>query len=171
MKRLFPPDSAKLLKILLTVLLLVVILSTSNCSLRTQNNLQTQRKSIMWAAMVGDLKLLKHLEEEGQSLNIQDPQVLEWSPLIAAIYHDNPNVVSYLISRGASLELQDRQGETALMWAITTGDTNTVRLLLEAGASVGIKDTSGVSAPGYAEASEHREVLLDWLNRYKTSPR
>ena len=125
----------------------------------------------MWAAMVGDLKLLKDLEKEGQSINIQDPQAFKWSPLIAAIYHDNPNVVSYLISRGANLDLQDRQGETALMWAITTRDTNTVRLLLESGASVEITNISGINAQRYAEACEHREVLLDWLNRYKISPR
>jgi ankyrin repeat protein len=159
------PNPVNPLKIFLTFVFLIVIVCLSSCGPRTQ------RKSIMWAAGTGDLQLLKDLEKEGQSINIQDPQAFKWSPLIAAIYHGNPDIVSYLVSRGAKLDLQDRQGETALMWAITTGDTNTVRLLLESGASVEITNTSGINAERYAEASEHREVLLDWLDRYKTSPR
>lgn len=167
MRKLSLLGSERFVQILLAVLFLVATFSSPGC----KSNLQTQRKSIMWAAMMGDLELLKDLEKEGQSINIQDPRVFEWSPLIAAIYHDHPDVVSYLISRGAKLDLQDRQGETALMWAITTGDTNTVRLLLASGATVEVKNTSGVGALGYAEGSEYRETLVDLLNRYKATSR
>jgi len=123
--------------------------------------------SISWAAMTGDLELLKQLEARGTNLDIQDPHAFNWTPLMAAIFHGNTNIIQYLLTRNVNVNLQDREGRTALMWAITTEDTNTVRLLLERGANIMIKDKTGGDAFVVAKGSPDRAALLEWLNRYK----
>ena len=122
--------------------------------------------SISWAAMTGDLDLLKNLEARGTNLDIQDPHAFNWTPLMAAIFHGNTNIIQYLLTRNVNVNLQDREGRTALMWAITTEDTNTVRLLLEKGAVVTVKGRSG-DAFEAARASPYRATLIEWLNKYK----
>ena len=44
------------------------------------------------------------------------------------------DAVSFLISQGADVNLQDMYGFTALMWAAVSGNSECVRLLLESGA-------------------------------------
>ena len=55
--------------------------------------------AVMGAAMTGDLALLRKLDARGANLNCQDPQARNWSPLIAAIYHQQTTIVGYLLSR------------------------------------------------------------------------
>jgi len=117
----------------------------------------------MWAAMAGDIALLKKLDAEGQDLNARDSRAFNWSPLIAAIYHDHPEVTLYLISRNVKLDVMDRNGETALMWAIKMEDTNTVWMLLEAGANVAVTNQRGANVFSYVDSSAHRETFMKWL--------
>jgi hypothetical protein len=123
-------------------------------------------RDISWAAMTGDLKLLKELEARGHGLNVQDPHAFGWTPLIAAVFHEQTNVIQYLVFKNVDLNIQDRNGQTALMWAMMTGDTNTVRLLLEAGADTTIKDKGGVSALGYGGTGPEHDGLLKLFNEY-----
>ena len=132
---------------------------------------QPASRGVSWAAMRGDLDLLKELEATGATLDAPDPRAFNWTPLIAAIYHGHTNVVQYLLTRKISLNPQDREGRTALMWAITASDTNTVWLLLEKGADPAIRDRAGVTALGYAETSPHRAVLSKWLNEHRPAGR
>jgi hypothetical protein len=132
---------------------------------------QPAARGVSWAAMSGDLDLLKELEATGATLDTPDPRAFNWTPLIAAIYHGRTNVVQYLLTRKISLNSQDREGRTALMWAITASDTNTVWLLLEKGADPAIRDRAGVTALGYAETSPHRAVLSKWLNEHRPAGR
>ncbi len=83
------------------------------------------------AAITGNVVLLRQLETKGADLNVQYPEHFNWTPLIAAIYHQNTNVISFLLDRGVDVTKRDRTGKTALMWAITFCDTNTVALLLQ----------------------------------------
>jgi ankyrin repeat protein len=125
-------------------------------------------QELMHAAMVGDLERFKEMEAKGVSLDFQDRHAFNWTPLMAAIFHHNTNIIEYLLTKNVNLDLRDARGETALMGAITADDTNTVRLLLEKGANVEIKDGLGLTAFGYAEGSQdHRAVILDWLNGRK----
>lgn len=121
--------------------------------------------NVVWAAGMGELELLKSLEAKGESLNLQDTQCKNWTPLIAAVYHNETNVVNYLLTRKVNLDLRDNEGNTALIWAITTDNTNTVRLLLEAGADVTVTGKFG-SAASVAEVKPERDTLLKWLNEF-----
>ena len=70
------------------------------------------------------------------SLDAQNIHAHNWTPLMAAIYEQQTNIIQYLLTRNLKLNLQDSAGMTALMWAITTRDTNTARLILEKDADV-----------------------------------
>ena len=121
---------------------------------------------VLWAAGMDDLDLLKELEAEGKSLDCQDP-LTHWTPLITAIFHEQTNVIDYLVTRKINLNLYDSDGYTALMWAIDMGDTNTVRLLLERGADVNFTNALGQSAFACADARPNRTILIQWLNEHK----
>ena len=57
------------------------------------------RTPVLNAAEAGDLEKVKLLLTEGRSINERDPRVkFGWTPLIAAIYQRNTNVVRYLIA-------------------------------------------------------------------------
>jgi ankyrin repeat protein len=131
----------------------------------------TPTDKIFGAAMSGNLDLLKEQEAKGGSLDAQHPRTFGWNPLMAAIYHQQTNIIQYLLTQNLNLNVQDTSGRTALMWAITVDDTNTVRLLLEKGADVTINGKAG-DAFSYANvidgnARAHRELYLEWLNAYK----
>ena len=128
-------------------------------------------QSVSWAAMSGELDLLKRLEAAGASIDTPDPHAFNWTPLIAAIYHQQTNVVQYLLTRKISLDSQDRNGWTALMWAIMEDDTNTVWLLLERGADPALTNKVGMTAFGVLGPSPHREVLSKWLNEHRRQRR
>ena len=113
------------------------------------------------AAMQGNLDLLKTLEAKGVSLDAQNQHSFGWTPLMAAIFEQQTNIITYLLTRNVNLNLQDTRGETALMLAISIDDTNTVRLLLDKGADVTITGKSG-DAFAYVKtddgnASAHRD--------------
>jgi ankyrin repeat protein len=121
--------------------------------------------------MSGNLELLKEQEAKGGSVDAQFPRTFGWNPLTAAIYHQQTNIINYLLTRNVKLNAQDTMGRTALMWAITVDDTNTVKSLLEKGADVTIIGTAG-DAFSYANvmvgnARANRELYVEWLNAYK----
>jgi ankyrin repeat protein len=132
-------------------------------------------ENLSGAAMQDNLDQLKKLEAKGVSLDAQNHHLFGWTPLMAAIYMQQTNIIQYLLTRNTNLNLQDTSGETALMWAISIDDTNTVRLLLEKGADVTINGNAG-DAFSYANVIEgnarnHRDLYLEWLNAYKDKNR
>jgi len=109
-------------------------------------------ESIIGASENGDLKEVKRLESIGVSLNTQTIYSFAWTPLIAAIYYQQTNVIAYLITRNIDINLQDRDGKTALMWAIIRQDVATSKQLLERKPKLNIKDKHGNTALDYAKA-------------------
>src|SRR5207249_12170273 len=57
-----------------------------------------------------------------------------------------PELMKLLIAKGATVNLQARNGRTALMYAAKNGDTEAVKALLNAGASVNIADEEAETA-------------------------
>ena len=73
-----------------------------------------------------------------------------------------PGVLELLVTRGASLELGDREGITALHHAVISGQSEAVRYLLEQGADVNCLDSSGRS-PLDVAVYQGREELVELL--------
>ena len=64
-------------------------------------------------------------------------------------------MVRTLLQRGASLNLQDFSGGTALMGAAITGNTSIVQVLLDAKADASLQDIEGDTALKWAEQEKH----------------
>ena len=67
----------------------------------------------------------------------------------------NENAVKLLLDFGASVDLQDRSGHTALMFAAKAGAFETLHLLLQAKADVTLKHDSGKTAMDWAKLSDN----------------
>ena len=118
--------------------------------------------------MAGNLIELKEQEAKGGSLDAQHPRTHGWNPLMAAIFHQQTNIIQYLLTRNVKLNAQDSSGETALMWAIECEDTNTVRLLLEKGAAIRVGPNDAIDwANAGGMSKQEKNVVLKWLNEYK----
>ena len=118
---------------------------------------------VLIAAEQGDLEKVKQLLREGHSINERDPKVtFGWTPLIAAIYHDQTNVAHYLIASGADVNIPDNNGETALMWAMASGDEGLgiVEDLIAHGADLNAKDKYGVTVLSYASSDPPKPMLV-----------
>ena len=68
-------------------------------------------------------------------------------------------MVRMLLQRGASVNLQDSLGFTALMNAAIGGHTTIVQALLDAKADASLQSTAGKTALMWAEHQEHAETV------------
>jgi len=104
--------------------------------------------SLFVAACDGDITKTRELLRRGANINaIYDGA---YSPLMAAeactTRPGRPELVELLIANGAAVNLQARNGRTALMYAAKNGDTRAVQALLKSGASVNTADKDGETA-------------------------
>jgi ankyrin repeat protein len=122
------------------------------------------RLPVLNAAEQGDLAAVKKLLQEGHSINERNPRFkFGWTPLMAAIYHHNTNMVHYLIAAGADLNLHDTSGDTAIMWAIVHRDNglDMVQDLIAHGADLSATNNMGVSVLSCAESMPPRPKVLE----------
>ena len=73
------------------------------------------------------------------------------SALIDSVMAKKYDLMMDLIKAGADLDIQSRDGQTALVVAVGTGEEKTVESLLKAGSDPDIADSMGMSARKYAE--------------------
>ena len=111
------------------------------------------------------LKLGANLELESRYYNIRSFSML---PLMVAVNLDEnkkmEKVVSFLMQKGAKIDAKNREGKTALMYAVCcegrrVGSINLCRMLINAGADVHIKDNEGITALMYAAYSHDSECV------------
>lgn len=79
-------------------------------------------------------------------------------------------LVKLLITRGANLNIQNRDGTTPLMFATTSENTATMKLLLEAGADVTLKHNSGQTALNIARDLQFAEGVALLEGPIQVSP-
>lgn len=89
---------------------------------------------LSYAVIVNDMDMIKPLLEKTSGIN--EPDVDGMTILMWAIYseYDNPVIIQALLDKGATLDIKDKRGNTALAWALKKGNTPTVALLKKAGA-------------------------------------
>ncbi len=102
----------------------------------------------------GDVSVMKLLVNGGASVNLTDGGR---TALFEAAYQGNVEIVDYLISVGANLNIGTDQGETPLMAASLTDDDDynkCVQLLIRAGADINVRAPLGL--PDYPPAPPRR---------------
>lgn len=106
---------------------------------------------LYYASYVGCVDISKWLVEHGHDVNM--PNKYEGSAIGAAVRH--PEIVRYLISKGANVNLSNTAGWTPLMYATEYGNIESMQLLLDAGANV--KATNGRGWDALQVAKEYKQ--------------
>ncbi len=120
------------------------------------------RTALMHAVLdfEADTSIVLLLLELGVNINVQD-EGQKWSALHFAARDNKKEVVSVLLKSGASVDLLDCFGNTALWRAVMSfnGDSSIVNELLSYGANPTIKNESGISPLSLAESMGKIECL------------
>ncbi|MGL1891731.1 MAG: ankyrin repeat domain-containing protein [Spirochaetaceae bacterium] len=104
------------------------------------------------------LEIVKFLIDLGADINaISDDR--NNTPIMDASSSGYMDSVKLLVSEGADLECQSKNGQTALILAVGHGDIELSNYLLSAGADYEIKDFLGMSAKAYAKLFNKPEIL------------
>jgi len=99
-----------------------------------------------------------------ESLVDNDPGVIHltdpkgYTPLIIAVYNNQPEVVEYLLRRGARTDMHDQSGNTALMGVCFRGYKNIVVMLIDAGVDIDQRNHQGATALTFAATFGHLEI-------------
>lgn len=91
------------------------------------------------------------------------------SPLMEAAVRGDSETVDQLLAAGADLNLQSKNGQTALMLAVGEGFTGVAKTLLDRGADTGPVDQLGMTAGKYAQLFKHTEISELIRRRESTS--
>eukprot|EP01087_Luapelamoeba_hula_P005283 TRINITY_DN1535_c0_g1_i1.p1 TRINITY_DN1535_c0_g1~~TRINITY_DN1535_c0_g1_i1.p1 ORF type:complete len:386 (-),score=95.92 TRINITY_DN1535_c0_g1_i1:107-1264(-) len=89
------------------------------------------------------------------------------TPLIEATMRGNERMVELLVNAGADVNLEDKEGMTALHWAATRGYEALVVFLLDHKADVNARDKSN-STPLLRAKAEHHVNIVDILEKHFT---
>jgi len=110
------------------------------------------------AARNGHLNTIKLLLNSGAQVNLiaedRGSNALFDSALVR-----NKDIIKALIEAGADVNIQSKDGQTALIVVVGAGDEDIVELLVKAGADADIKDALGVSARKYATIFNNKKML------------
>ena len=99
----------------------------------------------------------------GANVNSAQPP-LQLTPLLVASELDF-DMVKLLVERGAEVNVNDRDGITPLMRAITLRDLRMVKLLLDAGAKIDVTDYRGHTALTHAILRSDADILKLLITR------
>ena len=132
---------------------MIVILSILTLSI-----VQVNAQDIHEAAWNGDFeKVQEMLEKNPELLNTRGPW--GWTPLQRAVYFNHSNIVRFLISKGADVNFETPDGETALHWALKCGHGKLAKLLIRNNAVGDIEDTWGITPPQLTVENGYTEIF------------
>ncbi|KAJ6662578.1 hypothetical protein lerEdw1_011715 [Lerista edwardsae] len=116
--------------------------------------------SIFDSVAIGNISDLKKIlkESDVNAVNSSNESLLH---IAAALGH--MEVIDYLISKGAKLDIKDKKGRTPLHRAAEKGHVNAVKVLLQAGASMYNLDQEGKTPLHLASQNQHTDVLRSIL--------
>ena len=123
-------------------------------------------ESLITACDNGDHPLVRSLIKSEADVNcLVTVGFTQWSPLERATHYGYTNIVKLLLEHGANINLQDNDGETALMVASVRAQVNIAKMLLERGAQVDLQNKNGWCALMWPCREGHVEsarVLLEY---------
>ncbi len=108
--------------------------------------IQVDRVSLMQACLMGNITEISRNLGESSEMASKDCDGFGHTPIFYAIMGGSSQAVSYLISKGARVNVQNRMGNCALHYAIVLNHEWIVTLLLQAGADPNARTVEGDSA-------------------------
>ena len=107
------------------------------------------------------MKTTEKILSEGASVNYVK-ELKPWlrvSMLIAAVDHNDIEIVKILLAKKANVDFRDGFNTTAIIYAASSGELEMVKLLVEAGANVNDNDGKGNSVLSAAKESQEAELI------------
>ena len=116
--------------------------------------------ALMIASLRGDLEIAKMLIEFGGA----EVKHSGWAPIHYAAYQDRPEMIRYLIAKGADKDALAPNGYTALMMTARSGHTDAAKALLFEDVDINVRGPDGQTALRIARQRTHGE-LAELLTR------
>src|SRR3989339_50277 len=92
-------------------------------------------------------------------LSIAQGQDELYNDLMEAAMHGAIEFLHLYINHGADINLQDKNGQTTLIFASLNNELDTVQLLLDNGADKNISDSSGNTALTHAQLEKYAKIV------------
>jgi ankyrin repeat protein len=114
--------------------------------------------------IIGDLKTMKEMLESGRITNV-DVQAKggKYLPFFSALIHkaSNGNIAEFewLLEHRANVDLQDKDGMSAIFYAIFYSDVDRVKLLLKSNPNLNMKEKSGHTPLTYAIKLKRKKII------------
>jgi ankyrin repeat protein len=110
--------------------------------------------ALMMASLRGDREIARMLIEFGNA----EVKHSGWAPIHYAAFHDKPEMIRYLVAKGADKDALAPNGYTALMLAARSGHDDAVRALLYEDADINVRSPDGATALRIAKLRKHSAV-------------
>ncbi|WP_353272741.1 ankyrin repeat domain-containing protein [Wolbachia endosymbiont (group A) of Urophora cardui] len=108
------------------------------------------------------------LEKKGDINALTSCNNDNWALLHYAVHYSNFDMVSFLVDKGANIEIRSKEGQTPLHLAVEEAKQNIINLLLDRGADIEAKNNDG-RTPLYLAAYNNDSGVIELLcNRIKT---
>lgn len=109
--------------------------------------------ALMFASLKGDLAIAKLLVDNGAEISHSG-----WAPLHYAAFEGRPELVKYLVEKGADKNGLAPNGYTALMLAARNGQLEAARALLYADVDLSVKGPKGETALAIVKERKNSEL-------------
>ena len=120
------------------------------------------KNDLLYDAIIkSDKATVEKLIAEGASVNYVK-ELKPWlrvSMLIAAVDHNDIEIVKILLAKKANVDFRDGFNTTAIIYAASNGELEMVKLLVEAGANVNDNDGKGNSVLSAAKESQEAALI------------
>jgi ankyrin repeat protein len=112
------------------------------------------------AVLRGNYEIIGLILDHGANINAAaSPNGQTVLHCIAALDQDSPEMIDYLLQRGAEVDVTREDRMTPLMLASARGHVETVRVLLSASPDLELRSAAGKTAIDLAAAANHPEVV------------
>lgn len=132
----------------------------SNLNIQNDNDFT----ALMWAALKGNLRLVKELVEHGADLDIKNKN--GETALMIAVDQGHTDVARYLMEKQANIHAKNVEGQNALMEAVVQNNVAIAKQLLRLGASPETADRYNNTPLAVANRMDNTQ-MVNLLNSYK----
>lgn len=110
---------------------------------------------LILACYHGNEEVVKFLVDKVKDIN----QTSQYgSALMAAVIKGNNKIIEHLLDRNANTNIIDKNGTTAMHYAVMFRNYDALKLLMQANADIKIKDNSGKSPLDYASVYNDKKL-------------